>query len=72
MMNHEYLAEDVDVINGFAEKNGGKLDVFSAREPQDRQGESSKYGFEHPKYYKVIEKHFYSLSSKQKIARAFE
>ena len=43
--------------------------IYSARE---NNIDTSKQGNESQKIYKFIEKHFYNLSSKIKISRAFE
>ena len=53
------------------QKQAGTLDVYSAREQTIGAAERN-YGYESAQFYKKIEKHFFALSSKVKMVRAFE
>ena len=64
----EKLADDILLLQKTVSTEE-RLMIYSARE---NNIDTSKQGNESQKIYKFIERHFYNLSSKIKISRAFE
>jgi len=67
----EEQKEDIALISKLGSNKDQKLQIYSARD-QSTRTEDTQFGFETTQTYKNIEKHFYSLSSKVKLVRAFE